>query len=64
MCGGTWEVEGDGGGFLGVFFGVFSFVFILLVALDSFALSFLFFGGSCVHLECESLVLGSEYIYI
>ena len=42
---------------------MFSFVYILLVALYSFFFCFMvrFFDGSCVYLECELLVLGSEY---
>jgi len=64
LCGGAWEeAEGNGGGFLGPFFGVLSFICIL-VALDSFALRFVFFGGSCVYLECESLVLCTMVVNI
>jgi len=36
----------------------------ILVALDNFALRFVFSGGSCVYLECESLVLGTMVVNI
>ena len=50
---------GGGGGFFGFFWCVFIRMF--LVALNScFGFTVCFFGGSCVYLECELLVLGSE----